>query len=123
MGICETKKDEIEDKYEFENGYKFEYEPQVKSRNSKIKIILETTNTFKVMIIIDPEKTVTELIKFYFQKIKKPELFGDPSINFLTNAKILLHNSKNLIKEYINKESEINKIIIVDPEYKIQNRF
>ena len=66
------------------NGpYSYEFEPQVKSENEKIKILLETTGQKKVEIVIDPNLTMTTLIKFYFDIINKPHLFGDPSIRFL----------------------------------------
>jgi len=99
----------------------YEYEPQVKSENTKIKIILETTSLMKVQILIDPYKTVSELIKFYFEIIKRPELFGDLDIRFLLNAKLLNHNSKDLIKNYINIRKDVNTIIIDDINDKIKS--
>ena len=79
-----------------------------------------TTSQRRIKIIINPDKSVSELIKFYFEKIKRPELFGDPSIRFIMNAQLILPNSKNLIKEYINKKNDINTIVIDDLDDKIK---
>ena len=74
----------------------------------------------KWQILIDPYKIVTELIKFYFEIIKRPELFGDLSIRFLLNAYLLSHDSKDLIINYINKFDDFNTIVIDDLDDKIQ---
>ena len=60
-----------------------EYEPNVKSDGPKIGVILETTFQKKIKIIIDPNKSINDLIKFYFEYIKLPKLFLDPSITFV----------------------------------------
>ena len=98
----------------------YEYELYVKSKNAKIKILLVTTGQKKLQILIDPNKTMTELIKFYFEVIKRPELFGDQSIRFLFNSFFIPHNSKDLIRKYINKYNYVNTIVINDLEGKIQ---
>ena len=46
--------------------------------------------------------------------IKRPELFGDPSIRFLLNAYLLFHDSKDLIINYINKFDDVNNTIVID---------
>ena len=110
---------EQEIKLVFEPEY--EYEPHEKNNNNvKVKIILETTSQTKVQILIDPNKTLTELIQFYFQIIKRPDLFKDKSIRFLLNAKLISHDSSDMIKNYISKKVEINKIIIDDLDDKIK---
>ena len=91
-----------------------EYEPQTKNDVQKVRIQLITTCQFKIEIIIDPNKTFHELIKFYFDKINRSDLFGDERINFLFKAKNIPHDSKDLIKDYINKEFEVNTIIVND---------
>ena len=100
----------------------YEYEPHIKSESAKIKILLVTTSQKKLKILIDPNKTMTELIKFYFSVIKRQELFGDPSIRFLFNSFFIPHNSKDLIKKYINNFNDVNTIVINDLEGKIQSQ-
>ena len=60
-----------------------------------------------------------ELIKFYFQKINRTDLLGDPNIRFLLNAKLIIHDSKDLIKTYLNQKNIINVIIVDDLEDKL----
>ena len=91
--ICCCKK-----KKKLSNGHLClcKYEQQVNNKHKKIKIRLETTSLQMVKILIDPNKTVTELIKFYFKIIRRQELFGDQSIRFLFNAQLLFHDSKKI---------------------------
>ena len=98
----------------------YEYEPEIKSINPKIKIKLETTSQSKINILIDPEKTMTELIQFYFQILNQPELFGDSTIRFLISANFISHDSKGLIKNYINKKNDVNIIVVDDLDDKIK---
>ena len=94
-------------------------EPQVQNEESKVTIQLITTSQERIIIKFDPEKTVADLIKFYFHKINRPELFGDMNIRFLLNAEILKYDSKELIKTKINKKNEVNTIVVDDLEDKI----
>ena len=57
----------------------------------------------KVSINIDADKTVDELIKLFFKRIKHPELFGDPKIIFLFDGKLLSYHPNELIKYYFTK--------------------
>ena len=57
----------------------------------------------KVSINIDADKTVDELIKLFFKRIKHPELFGDPKIIFLFDGKLLSYHPNELIKDYFTK--------------------
>ena len=98
----------------------YEYEPQDKNSSKKVKIKLETTSQSKIEIIIAPEKTMTELIQFYFKIINQPTLYGDSSIRFLMNANLIMHDSKYLIKTYINPKSDTNIIVIDDLDDKIK---
>ena len=100
-----------------QDGY--EYEPKVKSINPKVQIVLETTSQNKIKIIIDSDKPMNELIQFYFQIIHQPTLYGDSSIRFLMNANLIMHDSKALIKNYINKKSDFNVIVVDDLDDKI----
>ena len=101
------------------NDEEYEYESIIKSDTPKINIVLVTTSQRKIKILINPDKTITELIKFYFEKIKRPELFGDKSIRFIMNAQLILPGSKDLIKNYINKNNDVNTIVIDDLDDKI----
>ena len=95
------------------------YENGVKN---KINIRFETTGQFKVQIIIDPIKTMEELIHSYFEKIGKSNLFGDKSIIFLANGQSIEHDSKVLIKEFFKRESDdVSTIVVNDQEDKINN--
>ena len=98
--------------------YACEFEPQIKSK--KVKILLETTSQGKIKIIIDPNKSIKELIKFYFEKIKRPELFGDQNIRFILNANLISQDSNQPIKTYLNKKVDVNTIVIDDLEDKIK---
>ena len=80
----------------------------------KVTILLVTTSQTRIEIKIDPEKTVKELIQFYFEKINRPELYGDPNIRFLSNAKLLSHDSNDLIKTYLSKTNKEKITIVVD---------
>ena len=96
----------------------YEYEPEKQSANKKT-IIFETTGQYKVQISIEPEKTMEELIKYYFEVRKKKELFGDKTISFMMNGNIIFQDSKNLIKTYLNKKNDVNIILVNDVEEKL----
>jgi surface protein len=98
-----------------------EYEPNAKSDSQKIGVIFATTFQKNIKIIIDPNKSIHDLIKFYFDYIKLPELFCDPSINFVKNANMIEANSKNSIKKYMKKMDEIFIILVNDTDDKIHN--
>lgn len=74
-----------------------------------------------MLIKIDPNKTMTELIKFFFERINRSDLFGDPNIRFISNAKFIIHDSKESIKSYFNDTSKCNTIIVDDLDDKIKN--
>ena len=94
-----------------------------KNLSNTIKILFITTNQFKVKITIDPRRTMEELIKRYFEKINRPELFGDRTINFLFSGSLIPQDSQNSISEYIGEQKEIT-ILISDTEDQItENMF
>ena len=86
-----------------------------------MKIIITTTSQYKIGILIDPNKTVKELIKFYFETIKRPELFGDKSITFIWSANVITHDSNTTIKSHLNKRLDNNTIVVDDEEGKKLN--
>ena len=89
-------------------------------KNSTILIILKTTSQDEVKISINHNKTMGELIKCYFNKIKRKDLYGDESILFMKNAKLINHNSSELIKTYFEGLNEGNIIVVTDLEDKIK---
>ena len=81
-------------------------------RKNLVTILFKTTSKRDIYIEVDENKNIEELIKLFFKKINKPELFGKDSIVFIYKACILDPCSKDSIKSLeINSE---NKIIIVD---------
>ena len=84
----------------------YEYEPRIDKINPIIIIFL--LPIFETKILVDYDKTIDELIKFYFKIIKRPDLYGDQSITFLINA-------RNICPPYPNESVEtlLNKI---DPQ-------
>ena len=61
-----------------------------------------------------------ELIKYYFKIIKRIDLFGDESIVFLLNSKIIKRDSKDKINDYIKNENQGRVIVVTDLEDKIE---
>ena len=59
------------------------------------------------------------LIKFYLEKMKKPELLGNSNIRFVKNAEPISPNSKNLIKDYIKNKNDPLIIMVDDVDDKI----
>ena len=80
--------------------------------DNKAKITITTTNQYKIKISIDPQKTMEELVKSYFQIIKRPELYGDKNIRFLLNGKFIPQDSQELISENIGGEN--SDVILID---------
>ena len=83
----------------------------------KINILFRTGKGSNVNIIIDIEKTISELIQTFLQRIKRPELFGkEKSLYFIYNASRINHNDTKKIKEvfhysqpiiYVNDTSDL----------------
>ena len=99
-----------------------EHEPKIKKKNP-ITFILETTSQTKVKILIDSDKTIDELIKFYFDEIKRPDLYGEQSICFLINGKnIIPPYPKESLDKLLDKidNNKIVKMIVNDSEEKIK---
>ena len=99
-----------------------EHEPMTEKRNPII-FIFETTSQTKVRILIDSDKTIDELIKFYFDELKRPDLYGKQSIWFLINEKnIIPPYPKESLEKLLNKIDNYKtvKIIVNDSEDKIK---
>ena len=86
--------------------------------DDKIIVKFITTSQLKIQIQIEPEKKMRDLIMAYFTEIKRPELFEDPNIRFIVNAKLIEHNSNELVKNNIKKDA--NTVVIDDLEEKIK---
>ena len=98
----------------------YEFGPKKENKNI---IMFETTSQNKVNISIDSDKTMEDLIKYYFQLKRRPDLYGDKSINFIMNGNVILHNSKDLIKNYIKLEQDKYVIVVNDVEDKLNKKF
>ena len=77
-----------------------------------------TTSQMKLYITIESDKKMEDLIKFYFQIIKKPNLYNDKNIIFLKDATLIQRNCKDSVAQYF-KEKNNNVILVVDQEDKI----
>ena len=83
----------------------------------KINMLFRTGKGSNVNIIIDIEKTISELIQTFLQRIKMPELFGkEKSLYFIYNATKINHNDTKKIKDvfhysqpiiYVNDTSDL----------------
>ena len=101
----------------------YDYELNNKTNDPNVQIILVvfvTTAQYRIGISIKSDKTMKELIKFYFKTIKRPELFGDKSIVFLLNSKLIEHDSKDKINDYIKNKNQGGVIVVNDIDDKIE---
>ena len=79
-----------------------------------------TTNQYKIEILIDPNKTMRELIKIFFDKIKRGDLFGDENILFFYAAKIFSHYSDDLIIDIIGNNDTMTILVeVLDDKIKL----
>lgn len=76
------------------------YNEQMSQNMIKVKFC---SSTGDIIIKIDKRKTLKESIKNYFNKINRPELFGDDNILFLCSGKSILHDSNDLIESFMNR--------------------
>ena len=64
-----------------------------KTEERKMNIVFQTQRGKKVNIIIDIEKTISDLIKMFFERIGKPEYFHNQrEYYFIYNAQVLNYN-------------------------------
>ena len=104
--------------YDLEGNYIY-FDDESSQRNNLVTIHFEITSQIRRTVVINENKKIEELIKFYFKTLNQPELFGDPCIRFICNAKFLKHNSKYLVKSLKRKYKYIY-IIVNDFEEKIK---
>jgi len=128
--ICNMKKNTSPEKNaitpsiknEKDQLYVHEHEP-MDGKKDPLIFIFENTNQNKVKILIDSSKTIGELIKFYFDELKKPDLYGDKSIWFLINGKnIYEYDQEEPLVSLMDKINDFQTITIVvnDSEEKIK---
>ena len=98
---------------ENENDIPHEHEPGIKKANP-ILIFFEGAEFGNIRIYIDSNKTIKELIRYYFDEIKRPELYDDKSINFLVGGECLhFPYSETPIKNLISKNDPYETITFV----------
>ena len=79
-----------------------------------IEVIFEVSTGNSKKVAIEGEKTMSDLIKGYFDLIEKPQLFNrSDSICFLYNAKKIDFNSKETINNFFGNINTY-KILVVD---------
>ena len=88
-------------------------------KNNNIAITIITTNNLKTIVFISPNKKLCDLIKYYFDMIKRQELFNDPKIRFIINSNVISHDSKDLISKYMQNHNGKITILVDDLEDKI----
>ena len=90
-----------------------------------MKIIFVNQTFGDIDILIDSNKTIDELIKFYFKTIGRFDLYGDKDIFFLINGKnISPPYPKELVETLKNKvvDYETIRIVVQDNNDKMNTR-
>ena len=82
--------------------------------------VFQTTSQYNVEISIDDNKALKELIKSYFKKINRLDLYKDKNIRFIFKGDVIPHNSKNRIKTLLNELEDGNIILVDDVEERIK---
>ena len=99
----------------------FEHEPY-NEKDNPIIIIFQNPRFGDSSILIDSNKTIDELIKFYFEISGRKDLYGDESIIFLIRDNSIAppYPKENIstLKNEITKSGTI-KIVVVDNDNKM----
>ena len=113
--------DKKESKVQHQKNKEKEEKKEKKSKNKNLLLVIfKTTAQYTIEISIDPNKKMKELIRQYFKKINREDLYGDDSIRFFKNANFFTHDSNDLILPYFEGKNEGNIITVDDLENKIQ---
>ena len=99
------------------------HEPENEKENPFI-IIFVNPGIGNKSILIDSNKSIEELIRFYFEVIKRQDLYGDKNISFLKDAKVISPPyPKESIETLTNKivTSKTLKIVVADLQDKMKN--
>lgn len=83
-------------------------------KGNKIKVTFMNTAGSKVIILINPNRTIKELVKYFFKIIQRPSLYKEENICLLINGGNIDRKSKNEIKSLIQLHEEKELIILVD---------
>ena len=66
----------------------------------KMNVVFKTSRGLKLNIIIDPDKTISDLIRLFFIRVDKEELFQRNDVIFIWNAQKLEYNDNTKIRNY-----------------------
>ena len=91
-----------------------------------MKIIFKNLSLQDIIIYIDPNKTIDDLIRFYFEINKRVYLYRDKKIIFFIDGKkIAPPYPRESIETLKNKvlRSETIRIIVFDPEDKMRKTY
>ena len=72
-----------------------------------------TPRESKVIILINPNRTIKELVKYFFKIIQRPSLYKDKTICLLINGGNMDRKSKNEIKSLFQLSDEKKELIII----------
>ena len=91
-------------------------------KGNKIKVTFMNTRESKVIILINPNRTTEELVKYFFKIIQRPSLYKEENIGLLINGGNIDRKSKNEIKSLfqLSDEKKELKIIVADPDEKLK---
>ena len=100
----------------------YEYE-KYNDKDNPMVIVFLNPGFGDLSILIDSNKTIDELIRFYFEVTERKDLYGDESIIFLIGGKYIIPpyptESLETLKNN-NISSETIKIIVNDSEDKMK---
>ena len=88
--------------------------------NKKVTIIFQIDKKKRVEISIEFNKKIKQLIKLFFRKIGRLDLFNDKEIFFYCFNKYIPHNSEDLIGNMLGEKLGTLTIVVQDPEKKIK---
>ena len=82
-------------------------------KGNKIKVTFMNPRESKVIILINPNRTIKELVKYFFKIIQRPSLYKEENICLITNGGNIDRKSKNEIKSLFQLDEKKELIIIV----------
>ena len=104
-----------ESKYSNEKNNSSKYFPFLSKSKNFINIKFINTSGFSTEVSIEDDKTIKDLIKAFFEKINRIDLFGCPKLSFVNDGYILNSDSIELIKDLYG-EDNVKTILVVDPD-------
>ena len=82
-------------------------------KGNKIKVTFKNLRESKVIILINPNRTIKELVKYFFKIIQRPSLYKEENICLITNGGNIDRKSKNEIKSLFQLSDEKKELIII----------